>query len=118
MPSPSLAVKTNWTAFFDGATSASRRVALLQNGAAFAKIIEAQSKSAMAKAISVKVTDVTIHSATEAGVTYTLYLSGSPVLSDLTGTAVREAGTWKVSTRSFCPLLQLEGVRAAACQAG
>jgi len=56
-------------------------------------------------------------------VKYDILLNGTPALTNQTGTAVQENGTWKVGVTSFCGLLTLEnsGKTAglpAACQAG
>ncbi len=40
--------------------------------------------------------------------TYDIYLGGKPALSNQTGTAVSQDGTWKVGDVSFCQLLALE----------
>ena len=47
-------------------------------------------------------------SATQATVTYDIYLGGKPALSNQTGTAAYQDGTWKVGDGSFCRLLALE----------
>ena len=98
----------NWEAFFSGTTSAARKIALLQNGQEFAAIIQAQAASALAQSASARVTAVHMISATQATVTYDIYLGGKPPLSNQTGTAVSQDGTWKVGDVSFCQLLALE----------
>jgi hypothetical protein len=47
-------------------------------------------------------------SPTQAKVTYSILIGGSPALSNQTGTAVLQGGTWKVGLASFCGLLALE----------
>jgi hypothetical protein len=58
-------------------------------------------------------------SATTAKVTYDILLSGTPVLTNQSGSAVLQDGTWKVSTTSFCGLLTLNGTKPlpAVCKA-
>jgi hypothetical protein len=56
-------------------------------------------------------------------VKYDILLNGTPALTNQTGTAVLDNGTWKVGVTSFCGLLTIEnGGKAtgepAACQSG
>ncbi|MBO0831629.1 MAG: hypothetical protein J2P29_06625 [Actinobacteria bacterium] len=101
-------ITTNWEAFFSAKTPVSQRVALLQNGSQFQSVISAQAGGGLAAQASAKVTKVTITSPTQATVTYNILLNGQPALSNQTGTAVLESGTWKVGVASFCGLLSLE----------
>ena len=115
--SAAVQIKANWEAFFSGTTPAARKIALLQNGQEFAAIIQAQAASGLAKSASATVTAVHVISATQATVTYDIYLGGKPALSNQTGTAVHQDGTWKVGDVSFCQLLALEngGKAPAVC---
>lgn len=101
-------IAANWTAFFMASTPISRRVALLQNGGVFQPIIKAQANSALASSATAKVTKVTLVSPTQAKVIYSILVGGQPALSNQTGVAVKENGTWKVGDASFCGLLALE----------
>jgi hypothetical protein len=101
-------IKANWEAFFSGTTSAAKKISLLQNGQKFAAVIEAQAGSGLAKSASAKVTAVSVTSPTEATVTYDILLAGKPELTNQTGQAVYQDGTWKVGDASFCALLALE----------
>jgi hypothetical protein len=101
-------IKANWVAFFNPKTPVARRIALLQDGQKFASIIRSQASSGLATQVSARVTKVTLVSPTQAKVTYTLLESGKPVLSNKTGVAVYQGGTWKVGVASFCGLLALE----------
>jgi hypothetical protein len=101
-------IAANWQAFFDGQTPAAKKVPLLQNGQKFAALIKAQAGSGMASTSGAKVTAVAVNSATSATVRYDITVSGSPVLSNQTGTAVYQDGTWKVGDVSFCQLLKLQ----------
>jgi hypothetical protein len=101
-------ITANWIAFFNPKTPVDKRISLLQDGQEFATIIKSQASSALAAQASVKVTKVTLVSATQAKVTYTIYESGKPALSNQTGIAVLQNGTWKVGIASFCSLLALD----------
>ena len=101
------AITTNWEAFFNASTPVSQRVALLQDGSQFQSVIQSQAGSGLASEASAKVTKVTITSPTQATVIYNILISGTPALSNQTGTAVNENGTWKVGVSSFCSLATL-----------
>jgi hypothetical protein len=100
------AITTNWEKFFSSSTSNSERVALLQNGSAFASAVSAFSGSPLASAVSAKVDSVTLTSATQANVKYDLTAAGQSVASGAAGVAVLENGVWKVGDASFCGLLK------------
>jgi hypothetical protein len=102
------AISANWTAFFDPKTPVAQRVKLLQDGSAFASVIQAQAGSALASSASAQVTKVTVITTSEAAVTYNVLLAGTPALKSQAGTAVYQDGTWKVGVASFCGLLSLE----------
>jgi hypothetical protein len=102
------AIKANWEAFFNAKTPTAKRIALLQNGQTFASVIKAQAGSGLASSATAKVTTVTVESPTQAKVLYSILLGGSPALSNQTGVAVNQNGTWKVGVASFCGLLQIE----------
>ncbi len=106
--SPTAAITTDWQTFFNGTTTATRKIALLQNGQQFAKTIEAQASSPLAKATQAKVTAVNVTSATTADVTYSILQGGQVALPNQQGQAVLEGGVWKVSAPSFQALLKLE----------
>jgi len=101
-------ITANWEAFFNGQTSAAKKISLLQNGQKFAAVIKAQAGSGLASSAGAKVTAVVVNSATSATVTYDITLSGATALPNQTGTAVYEDGMWKVGDVSFCQLLKLE----------
>jgi hypothetical protein len=98
----------NWEKFFNPKTAVAQRVALLQNGQVFASVIRAQAGSSLASSATAKVSKVTVTSPTRAKVTYSILIGGSPALSNQTGVAVLQGGTWKVGLASFCGLLTLE----------
>ena len=99
-------ITTNWEKFFSGTTPTSQRVSLLQNGQTFASTIS--SMSALGSSASAKVSAVKMTSASQATVTYTVYLGKTAALPNAKGVAVLENGIWKVSDASFCELLTLQ----------
>jgi ABC-type glycerol-3-phosphate transport system substrate-binding protein len=101
-------IAANWVAFFNAKTPTSKRIALLQDGSAFATIIKSQAGSGLAGSASAKVTKVTVTTPSQAKVTYDILVGGQPALSGKTGVAVKQGGTWKVGVASFCGLLALE----------
>ena len=108
-------IKANWEKFFNASTPTSQRVALLQNGSAFAGAISGLSH--LVSGLGATVTSVTVTSPTTAIVKYNLTASGSTLLSGETGTAVYVNGSWKVGDASLCALLKLVpgGSTPAAC---
>jgi hypothetical protein len=103
------AIKKNWATFFSASTPASRRISLLQDGDKLAGTIKTQSKgNPLAKGVSAKVTHITLTGTNQASVTYSIFVSGQPVLPDAQGVAIYQNGVWKVGLVSFCALLKLE----------
>lgn len=100
-------ITANWEAFFSPSSSVSKRISLLQDGTQVQAAVQSLLGSSFASQASAKVTHVTVNSPTQATVTYNILLSGSPVLKNQTGTAVKENGTWKVGVASFCNLAKL-----------
>jgi len=111
-------ITANWTAFFDPTTPLAKRISILQNGQVFSAAIQGSSRFPGASTASAKVTKVTVTSPTQAKVTYSILLAGTPVLPNQSGVAVLEGGTWKVGDASFCSLLTLEngGKAPAVCK--
>jgi len=115
-------ITTNWEAFFNAKTPVAKRVSLLQDGSTFSSIIKSQAGSGLAAEATAQVTKVTMITSSEAQVTYDILVSGTPELKNQNGTAVLQAGTWKVGVASFCGLLTLENGGStsslpAACKA-
>ena len=110
-------IKTNWETFFNPKTPVTQRVNLLQNGSAFASIIKAQAGSPLASSATSTVSAVTVESSTQAKVTYSILVGGSPALKNQPGVSVFQDGIWKVGDQSFCALLTLEnnGKAPSAC---
>jgi ABC-type glycerol-3-phosphate transport system substrate-binding protein len=101
-------IAANWAAFFNAKTPVATRVGLLQDGSDFSSIIKSQAGSGLASQATAQVTKVTVITSSEAQVTYSILISGTPELKNQNGTAVYEDGTWKVGVISFCGLLTLE----------
>ena len=108
-------ITANWEKFFSASTPTSQRVALLQNGPAFAVAITGLSH--LVSGLGATVTSVTVTSPTTATVKYNLTASGSSLLAGQTGKAVYVNGTWVVGDASLCGLLKLVpgGSTPAAC---
>jgi hypothetical protein len=116
------AITTNWEAFFNAKTPVAKRVSLLEDGSAFSSIIKSQAGSGLAAEATAQVTKVALITSSEAQVTYNILISGTPELKNQNGTAVLQAGTWKVGVASFCGLLAVENGGStsslpAACKA-
>lgn len=116
-------ITTNWEAFFNAKTPVAKRVSLLQDGSTFASIIKSQAGSGLAATATAQVTKVTVITSSEAEVTYSILVGGTPELKNQKGTAVLQDGTWKVGVASFCGLLTLENGGStsslpAACKSG
>jgi hypothetical protein len=111
------AIKQNWVAFFNPKSSVATKEALVQNGSKFEALLKSQASNPTAATASASVQSVKITSPTQATVSYTILVSGSPVLKGQKGTAVYQDGTWKVSKTSFCGLAALEngGKAPAVC---
>jgi uncharacterized membrane protein len=114
-------IAANWTAFFDAKTPVAKRISLLQDGPTFATIIQSQAGSGLASEATAKVTKVTVTSSTQANVIYSILIGGQTGLSNQSGVAVYQDGTWKVGVASFCGLLVLQNSGKttglpAACQ--
>jgi hypothetical protein len=101
-------ITANWEAFFNAKTPVAKRVSLLQDGSTFSSIIKSQAGSGLASEATAQVTKVTVISSSQAQVTYSILVSGTPELKNQAGTAVYQDGTWKVGVISFCGLLILE----------
>lgn len=99
-------IKANWVKFFSSSTPNSERVALLQNGQAFASAIKSFAANPLASQVASKVDSVALTSATQATVKYDLTAAGTSVASGQTGTSVLQDGTWKVGDGVFCGLLK------------
>lgn len=102
-------IRQNWQKFFDPKTSAEDKQAVLENGDRMGPVLQAFSGDERGGQVQAKVTEVEFTSATGADVTYTLTLKGATALPDASGSAVEQDGTWKVSAKTLCALVQLSG---------
>lgn len=102
-------IRQNWEKFFDPQTSLDEKKKLLQNGELLGPVLEALSGDERVGQVQAKVTDVTFASPTEADVKFAVTLKGTTALPDASGVAVEDDGTWKVSVKSLCALVQLSG---------
>lgn len=100
-------ISANWMKFFDGTQPASGKAALLENGQQYAQQIKAYAATSLAKLAKAEVLTVKITSSNSADVTYSLVVSGTPVLTNQQGKAVLQNGTWKVSAQTFQALLAM-----------
>lgn len=107
-------VKQNWQRFFDPKTSLKDKQTVLENGEQMAPVLQAFSGDERGGQVGAQVTEVAFTSPTEADVTYTLTLNGATALPDAAGTAVEQDGTWKVSAKTLCALVQLSGNGSAS----
>jgi hypothetical protein len=111
------AITSNWKAFFSGKTSASQKLALLENGQTFSAIVTNPQMLALGQNATATVKSVAV-SGTTATVVYSISIGGPLGLPDTKGTAVYQGGVWKVGDASFCQLMTLEngGTAMGACK--
>ncbi|MEU9138863.1 hypothetical protein AB0D33_23380 [Streptomyces sp. NPDC048404] len=102
-------IKQNWERFFDPAVSATEKQDVLENGDRMAPVIQGFNGDQRGQQVKAKVEKIEFTSPTEANVTYTLTLKGATALPNASGTAVEQNGTWKVSVKTLCALVQLSG---------
>ncbi len=107
-------IKQNWQKFFDPKTSMEDKQTVLENGEQMAPVLQAFSGDERGGQVGAQVTEVAFTSPTEADVTYTLTLNGATALPDASGTAVEQDGSWKVSAKTLCALVQLSGNGSAS----
>ncbi|MFM1728350.1 hypothetical protein ABI214_23010 [Prescottella soli] len=115
MSGDSKAAGDAFVAFFSGSTPGDQKITLVQNGQAFADVINAQAASPIAQGTTATVTKVDLDAPGHATVFYTVSLNGQPVLVDQMGEAVYVDGHWKVAQASFCDLLTLQGNPPPVC---
>ncbi|GHA11148.1 hypothetical protein ACFOOM_26545 [Streptomyces echinoruber] len=111
-------IKQNWQKFFDPATPLKEKQAVLENGARMTLVLRAFSGDQRGRQVRAQVTKVVFTSPTQAGVTYDLLLKGATALPGAAGTAVQQDGTWKVSDKTLCALVQMSGHASASALPG
>jgi hypothetical protein len=107
-------IEQNWEKFFDPAVSAKDKLAVLENGEQMAPVLQGFSGDQRGQQVKADVQKIEFTSPTEANVTYTLLLQGATALPNASGTAVEQNGTWKVSAKTLCALVQLSGNASAS----
>ena len=85
------------------------RISLLQDGSQFPDA--SLAPSSLSSGATAKVLSVSGITSSSATVKYDILLDGTPALKNQSGTAVLQAGTWKVGVSNFCSLLKLEGFK-------
>jgi hypothetical protein len=98
--------------FLDLKVPVEQKVGLIQDGTEFLPAMQAEAKNPQAATVSLQVSDVKVSSAKLADVTYTILVSGSPLLPNQHGYAVKEDGTWKIAGVTFCGLLAAQSPTA------
>jgi hypothetical protein len=102
-------VEENWEKFFDPAVAQKDKTAVLENGDQMTEVLEGFSGDQRGQQVEAVVEKVEFTSPTDANVTYSLTLEGATALPGASGTAVEQNGTWKVSVKTLCALVQLSG---------
>lgn len=102
-------IRQNWEKFFDPAVSAKDKLAVLENGEQMAPVLQGFNGDQRGQQVKSNVEKIEFTSPTGANVTYTLTLNGATALPNASGTAVEQNGTWKVSVKTLCALVQLSG---------
>ncbi|MGY0022946.1 hypothetical protein [Streptomyces sp. cg35] len=102
-------ITANWKKFFDPDVPVKEKQDVLENGAAMRPVLESFNGDKRGGQVEANVDTVTFTSPTAADVTYSLALKGATVLPGAKGTSVEQGGTWKVSVKTLCALVQLSG---------
>jgi hypothetical protein len=110
------AITKAYKVFFDTDTALADSVAVLQHGAVLCAPLLKQSSNPAANKITAKVSKVVLQGKNVAKVKFTIFSAGQTLLPNTSGFAVRENGHWKVAAKTFCSLLQLQGIVPSACK--
>ncbi|MFE9768996.1 hypothetical protein ACFYPC_31545 [Streptomyces sp. NPDC005808] len=102
-------VRENWEKFFDPAVAQKDKTAVLENGDRMTQVLDSFSGDQRGRQVKAVVEKVEFTSPADANVTYSLTLEGATALPGASGTAVEQDGTWKVSVKTLCALVQLSG---------
>jgi hypothetical protein len=111
-------IKENWEKFFDPAVSLQDKAAVLENGEQMGPVLRGFNGDQRGQQVKAIVQKVEFTSPTGANVTYSLTLKGATALPGASGTAVEQNGTWKVSDKTLCALVQLSGNASASAAPG
>lgn len=102
-------IKGVYERFLDLSVPVAQKTNLIQDGTEFESAMAAEAQNPQAKNIGLKVSDVKVTGAHLATVTFTILVSGQPLLPNQHGYAVKDNGTWKVAGVTFCGLLAAQG---------
>jgi hypothetical protein len=108
-------IRSAYEQFFAADTPLADRVAVLQDGSRFKKVVASFAGNPLAKDVHVTVSSVGAPSGGKAKVVYTVKF-GNTSLGKQPGTAVLQNGTWKVGFASLCKLVALSGSTPSACK--
>ncbi|AKH81634.1 hypothetical protein AA958_04855 [Streptomyces sp. CNQ-509] len=108
-------IEENWTTFFSPDSDADAKLAVLEDGEAMRPLMTAFSDDKRWKQVGAEVTGVEFDSAEEAEVTYDIALKGETVVPGATGISVLQDGSWKVSKRAICTLVEMSGSPGPGC---
>jgi hypothetical protein len=108
-------IEENWTTFFSPDSDADAKLAVLEDGEAMRPLMVAFSDDKRWKQVGAEVTSVEFDSAEEAEVTYDIALKGETVVPGATGVSVLQDGTWKVSKKAICTLIEMSGSPGPGC---
>ncbi|MEU1197861.1 hypothetical protein ABZ446_16735 [Streptomyces sp. NPDC005813] len=102
-------IERNWEKFFDPAVPQKEKQSVLENGDAMTEVLKSFNGDKRGQEVQAHVEKVEFTSPRDADVTYSLTLKGATALPGASGTAVEQDGTWKVSVKTLCALVQLSG---------
>ncbi len=108
-------IRRAYEQFFAASTPLADRVAVLQDGSRFKKVVASFASNPLAKNVHVTVSSVGVQDGGKAKVVYTVKF-GNTSLGKQQGTAVLQNGTWKVGFASLCKLVALSGSTPSACK--
>ena len=108
-------IRSAYEQFFSANTPLADRVAVLQDGSRFKKVVASFASNPLAKNVHVTVSSVGVQGAGKAKVVYSVKF-GNTSLGKQPGTAVLQNGTWKVGFASLCKLVALSGTTPSACK--
>lgn len=111
-------IRRNWTRFFDPSVSLEDKAAVLENGDRMGPVLRGFNGDRRGRQVQAVVQKVQFTSPADADVTYSLTLKGATALPKASGTAVEQNGTWKVSDKTLCALVQLSGNASASAAPG
>jgi hypothetical protein len=109
-------INTNYQNFFAAANTLKGRESVLQNGPAFAQLLQQYFLGLQSQKSSAIVNSVSFVNKTKANVIYTIDLNAQPVLNNQPGVALYLDNSWKVSDSTLCGLIKLASGTPAVCK--